>query len=52
MKRPRRPQMRQRSTTNGCCSSLNATVEGVFTGVAASAGPHEDNAGEVIEREP
>jgi hypothetical protein len=52
MKRPWRPQMRQRSKNNGCCSSLNATAEGVFMGLATSAGPHENNAGEVIEREP
>lgn len=49
MKRPVRPQTWQRSPKYGWISRQDCGAGGSFT---ASAHPHSNDAGEVIEREP
>jgi hypothetical protein len=48
-RRPTRPQIRQRSGKAGCASGQDCGVGGFSCG---SAGPHSNDAGDVIEWEP
>src|SRR5579863_4372965 len=52
MKRPARPQIRQRSHHPGCFWGWDCDGGGISKTTFASAGPQENDAGEVIEREP
>lgn len=49
MKRPKRPQIRQRSRNKRPAAVRNSGDTGVFN---SSIGPHGNDAGEVIETEP
>jgi hypothetical protein len=49
MKRPVRPQIRQRGHNDGCISCPDCGVGGCFT---VSARPQSNDAGEAIEMEP
>jgi hypothetical protein len=58
MKRPKRPQIQQRSHKPGFVpgrrtnlSALPLECSGAISTASASTGPHSNDAGEVIERE-